>query len=424
MNIKKLLSVLSAVTLFGCCFTACDKEEESSSETETKSQIKGDELCFLSDYDLNPVEGSPKSIALTLFEDVYGGSIKWIPSTKENLYEDLAKAVQGGENVDMFPYTDNAVPYGVSKDLFEPLDSYIDFTSERWSGISSLADKMAYKGSHYAVPTSIGDTNVLIYSRTAVKDADLEDPAALYKEGKWTWDAFVDMMGEYSGYGCSGWIGKGLMQSTGQPYMNYDGSAFSSNLDNELLAEAGGIQDKIHSWYSTEWYDTYDDDLLFLGMGEWAIPQSNKANEDADIFFVPFPSKDGSGKYITADINSKMLVKGSKKGAAVAAYLECERIVATEDKYKAAQKKAAVENGMTEEQYDFLQEIKAPENIVVDFTYGMSSSVSNLASGYGSRGAVNNLNDALFLGFGDAPDDWEGLKDEFKETIENEAKGY
>ena len=436
MNIKKILSMLSAAALIGCCAAACDKEEESSSaadeveisENESsepeKKASKGEEICFLSDYDLNPVEGQPRSIALTLYEDLYGGSIKWIPTTRANLYEDLAKALQGGVEVDMFPYTDNALPNGVSQGYFEPLDDYIDLSSDRWSDMSGLAEKMAYNGKHYAVPTSIGDTTVLIYSRKAVKDAELEDPAELYKNGKWTWDKFVELMDEFSGTGCTGWIGKGLMQSSGQPYVTYDGSKFSSNLGNETLAEAGAVQDRISGWYNSDWHDTYDEDYLFLGMGEWAIPQSNDADDEADIFFVPFPTKDGSEKYITADINSKMLVKGSKKAAAVAGYLECERIADSEEKYLDAQKKAAVDGGFTEEQYDFLREIKSPDNVMFDFSYGMSRKMAYLSSDYKERGALDNLNDAILIGFGDAPDSWEKLRDSFKETVEKEAAGY
>lgn len=435
MSIKKTLCMLSAIALMGSCFTACDKEESSSvSEADVISEESSDEttddssvgeICFMSDYDLNPVAGQNRSIALTLFEDVYGGSIKWIPTTRDTMYEDLSKAVLGGEQIDMFPYTDNALPWGVSQDLFQPLDDYIDLSAEMWSGVKGLADRMAYNGKHYAVPTAIGDTTLLIYDRKAVEDAGMDDPYKLYKDGKWTWDSFISMMKEYPETGCSGWIGKGIMQSTGESYVNYDGTAFTSNLDSEALAKAGEIQDQINGpMYDGQWYDTLDENILFLGMGSWAVPQCNEANKDGDVFFVPFPSEDGSGKFITADINSKMLVKGSDKGKAVAKYLECERLAETEEKYVAAQKKAAVENGMTEEQYDFLKELRNPDNVVFDFTYGMSKEVSNLASGYKTRGAVNNLNDGILLGFSDAPESWSGLRDKFKEVIEKDISNY
>ncbi len=437
MKIKKFLAAISIIAAVTISFSGCNKEEESSSEAVTEAEASSEEatepeetlvnetIRFMSDYDLNPSGVNSKSIALTLFEDVYGGKIEWVPTTRQTMYDDLSKAILGGEQIDMFPYMDNALPYGVSKDYFEPMDEFIDFNDEMWSDMKGLADKMAYGGNHYAVPTDIIDPTVLVYSRKAVENAGFEDPYKLYTEGKWDWDTFVNMMKEFDGTGCAGFIGQGIIQSTGQTYVNYDGSKFTSNLDSEELAKAGEIIDQISGpMYDSEWYDTLDEDILFLGIGSWAIPQSNKANKDADIFFVPFPSADGSGKNITADINSKLLVKGSDKGKAVATYLKCERLAATEEKYVTAQKNAAIEKGFTEEQYNFLEEIKNPDNVVFDFSYGMSDKISNFTADYNTRGAVNNINDAILTGYSDAPGSWGEMKNSFKEVIESEIAEY
>lgn len=437
MKLKKILAALMGLAVITTGFTACDKKEESSetAETEVASETaeatteeakpEGDTIYFMSDYDLNPSYGKNRSIALTLFEDVYGGTIEWIPTTQATMYDDLSNALLGGQQVDMFPYYDNAVPYGVFKDLFQPLDDYVDFTDERWADMKGLADKMAYKGSYYAVPTNINNPVVLIYSRKAVKDMKLEDPYKLYTEGKWTWEKFVEMMKEFEGTGCAGWIGQGIMQSTGQPYITYDGSAFTNNIENEQLANAGALIEEISGpMYDEEWYDELDEDILFLGAGSWDIADSNKENKDADVFFVPFPSEDGSGKYVTADINAKMLVKNSQKGEAVAQYLECERIAVTEEKYVEAQKKADIESGITEEQYTFLQELKNPDNVMFDFAYGMSKAISNASTEYDERGAINNMNDALLTGYAAAPSSWTEIRDSYKSIIDAEIEGY
>ena len=441
MKLKKILCVISAMALSAAMLIGCDKESSSTAGDTTDiakeevteqpaepeaPKVAGGNIRFMSAYDLNPVPGADRSIALTLFEDVYGGKIEWVPTTEENMYDDLSRSVLGGDPVDMFPYTDNALPYGVAEGYFDPVDQYIDFESDLWKDTKTLADKMAYKGEHYAVPTGINEVYGLIYSRKAVKDMDFDDPYKLYNDGKWTWETFIDMMKEYENSGCAGFIGKGIMQSTGQPYVNYDGSTFTSNLDNEALKEAGEMQDEIAGpMYDGGWYDTLSEDILFMGMGSWAVPQSNDANEDEDVFFVPYPSKDGSGKYITADINSKMLVKGSKNAGAVAAYLECERIAATEEKYVKAQKDAALKKGFTEEQYDFISSLKNDmDNVVFDFTYGFDKKVSHDASSYKERGAVNNLNDAIIIGFEDVPDSWSKLCGKMKDKIEKQLGTY
>lgn len=437
MKIKKTLAVISVIAAVAMGFTGCNKQEDNSSvstnETEALSEpekenaepLENEVIRFMSDYDLNPSNGGSRSIALTLFEDLYGGKIEWVPTTRKTMYDDLSKAVLGGEKIDMFPYMDNAVPYGVSKDYFEPVDDYLDLNDDIWSGIKGLADKMSYGGKHYAVPTGINDPVVLIYSRKAVENIGFDDPYKLYNEGKWDWDTFIKMMKEFDETGCAGFIGQGIIQSTGQPYVNYDGNNFTSNLENEDIKKAGEIVEQISGvMYDDAWYDTLDENILFLGMGSWAIPQSNKSNKDADVFFVPFPSSDGKGKNITAEINSKLLVKGSDKGEAVAAYLKCERIAATEEKYVKAQKDAAVKNGFTEEQYDFLEEIKNPDNIVFDFSYGMSKKISNNIVDFKERGAVNNINDAILSDYSDAPESWAKIRDSFKKVIESEISEY
>ncbi len=440
MKIKKVLAVLFGLAVMTTGFSACSKEEDKSSEaasettvqtqasTEATEEKAGDTIYFMSDYDLNPSYGQERSIALTLFEDVYGGKIEWIPTTQDTMFDDLSKAVLGGDEVDMFPYCDNALPYGVSKDLFQPLDEFVDFTDERWADIKGLADKMKYNGSYYAVPTNVLNPVVLIYNRNAVKELEMEDPYKLYEEGKWDYTAFTDLMSAYDGTGCAGWIGKGLLQATGETFVTYDGSTFTNNLESEALAEAGSVIEQMSGTvYGDTWYDYLNEDILFLGAGSWDISESNEYMKDvekSDVFFVPFPTADGSGKNVTADINAKMLVKNSKKGEAVANYLMCERIAVTEEKYVKAAKEAEIASGLTEEQSDFLDTLRNPENVVFDFAYGMSKTVSNNVTDYEKRGAVNNINDAILAGYADAPSSWTELRDSLSEDIDKEIESY
>ena len=136
------------------------------------------------------------------------------------------------------------------------------------------------------------------------------------------------------------------MQSTGQPFVNYDGTKFTNNMDSKELSEAGKIIDKVSDLYDDSWYSRFptDESLLFLGIAPWALAESNAENPDADLFMVPFPKMSGQDEYyMSADISAKMLAANSDKGEAVAAYIKCERIAATEEKYTEAAKKQALE---------------------------------------------------------------------------------
>ena len=81
----------------------------------------------------------------------------------------------------MFPYEWDAVPNGVYKNQYQPLDDYIDLEDELWADVKGLADKMEYKGAHYVVPYCISDPVCIIYSRQMMEDEGLDDPYELYQ---------------------------------------------------------------------------------------------------------------------------------------------------------------------------------------------------------------------------------------------------
>lgn len=463
MKIRKLLAVLAAVML-SASFTACkgSENENSSSEqpqeavqqttdaeTAEKEQSAAEAgtktITWLSDYDLNPAVGESRSIALAIFEEKYGGKIEWIPTTNDNKYTDLANSILGGKAVDMFPYTPSVFPDGALNKYFQPLDDYIDLDDEMWSGIKETADSMQYKGAHYAVPYRTEDPVCLIYSRKLVKDEGLSDPYKLYTEGKWDYDAFLSMMKKFTEngdgrYGCAGFIGQPVMQSSGEAVVKYDGTAFTSNLDSPELEKAGILLENITAagLYDKEWYTSYPDDnsVLFFGAEPWAIPESNGLNPDADIFIVPFPKADGSDKYYTTcSFGAKMLVAGSANPEAVAEFIECERIAETDEKYADLRKKKAlsettdtsgVKLSITEEQYKVLETMKNPVEMtpVFDFGFGMGDAMSKETYDYSTRGAMLNITDALISGYSGSPSQWSELKDSCGETIKKEIKKY
>lgn len=460
MKIKRFLTVLTAMTMIMTAFTAC-KKDESSSESESSSaensdvqsseessvdpEVSGQTIYWLSDYDLNPDGNQDRSIALTLFEDVYGGKIEWIPTTPETKYDDLANRILGGEPVDMIDYEPAAFPGGIT-DQYQPLDDYIDLNDELWSDTKELADAMAYDGKHYVVPVGADNPVALIYSRKMIEDESLEDPYELYKNGKWTYDKFLSMMKTFTEngddrYGCTGWIGSPLVQSSGQPFVAFDGKTYSNNIMSPEIEKAENILEEIgtENLYNASWNSYFPDDgsTLFYGMTLENLAKSNAKNEDGDIFFVPFPKTDDSGSYyLTADIRAKMLAANSDKGKAVAAYITCEKVARTEEKYKTAVKEKALESEadygddkgkyITEEQYDFWQELTSLDGItpVFDYGCGMGTRMYSETYDYSTRGIINNLSDALISEYEGSPATWAELRDELKDDIDKEIKKY
>ncbi|MCD8220470.1 MAG: hypothetical protein LUC50_09245 [Ruminococcus sp.] len=427
-----MLAALMALTMVGamagCGDSDADNVSESSSADSAYKEndevevdltqieemvaddpdIQGQTIYWLVDYDLNPTNNQDRRVALTLFEDYYGATIEYISCTSDTKFDTMASRILGGDSVDMFPYEWDAVPNGVTKDQYQPLDNYIDLDDEIWEDMADVIDMFEYNESHYVVPYCLSDLLLITYSRSLCEENGLDDPYELYQDGELNWDSFMDMMKTFvsnasdgeTRYGINGWFGQAIVQSTGETFVTYDGETFANNINSPAIEEAEGIMEEIMNlgMYDPTWYGYLNDDgsTLFFGMADWALGTSNVQNdpdpeinddgyvEEGDLMIVPFPKDpDADEYYLNCNFAAKMLVKGSDKGEAVAAYIKCKRLACIIDDYQDDAKEKAIipeynaqgklKTYVTEEQYDALQEYKDPSNItpLFDFGYGM-----------------------------------------------------
>ncbi len=422
-------------------------------------EVQGTTIYWLSYYDVNPQNNQDRSVALSLFEDEYGGKVEYISCTSENKFDLLASRILSGDPVDMFPYEWEALPSGVLKDQYQPLDDYIDLDDEIWDGIKDVIDMYEYNGKHYVVPYSICNPLVITYSRRMCEENGLPDPYELYKKGEWDWDAFMDMMTSFvngasdgeTRYGINGWFGQAMIQSTGETVINYDGESFSNNIKSEAIEEAENVMEDImrQGLYDPSWHGYLNNDgsTLFFAMSDWALGDSNVLNEpepeinedgfaeSGDLMIVPFPKAPGADEYyLNCSFAGKMLVKNSENGAAVGAYIKCERLAAITEEYAAdakqksliVEKNAAgvIKSYVTEEQYDAICEYTDPENItpVFDFGYGMGSRMFGDGDyTYETRGIMDNITAALLNG---EKDSWAVIRDEWSPVIDDIIAEY
>ena len=440
--------------------TACSKEEtvedsshyketddvavETAAVNDNMKDINGQEIYWLATYDINPTNNNDRSVALTLFEDQFGGKINWIQCTSENKFDTLTNRILGGDPVDMFPYEWDALPNGVYKNQYEPLDDYIDLSDPIWDGMTDAIDMYEYNGQHYVVPYAVSDPLLITYSRQMCEENGLDDPYELYQDGDWDWDAFMEMMKKFvkngdDRYGICGWFGQAMVQSTGKTVINFDGKQFTNNISDPDIEAAENLMAEMQSLnlYEPGWFGNFPDthDVLFYGMADWSLAGSNAANQDADLMVVPFPKSPDSDKYyLCGNYAAKMLVKNSEKGDAVARYIYCERLAETEEAYKAAAKDKAlivvksasglVLGYVTEEQYDAIQAYKNDTVTVFDFGYGMGSTMYGDGDyTYETRGIMNNLMDGL-LSYPDQVDSWAVLRDNWSAAIDSVLETY
>lgn len=456
--LKKSLAAAAAL-MFAVMGSACSSGsassnsvtsvEEITSELPTEAEetidIRGETITWLADYDINPaVKGQDRSVALSLFEDVYGAAVKFERCEAGEKYEKLSKILLSGKSVDMFPYDQTAVPYGVSKDLFEPLDDYYDILgmdSELWAGMNEITDSLAYNGEHYVVPYSLSSPQLLIYSRKLMKDEGLDDPAKLYAENKWDWDAFMGMMKKFKDkspegkvrYGINGWFGQSVLNSSGKMVVSSDGSKLVSNVASPEIEKAEKLMQEIRDsgLYFRDWIGHFakDNSVLFFASADWALGESNLITPDADLMAVPFPKSPLADKCtLSCNIGARMLVKGSEHPEAVAAFIKCERMAATQSEYKEKARsealKGSVRSKLTEEQYDAIQSYLSDLTPVCDLGFGMNGKMYTAESrSYDTMGIMNKLESAI-LDYPDKAPNWEQLRDEVKGSIDAEINEY
>lgn len=409
--------------------------------------ISGQEIVWMADYDINPSNNDDRSVALTLFEDTYGGKVKWIQTTSATKFDDLANKIMSDEQVDMFPYEWSCLPNGVYKDQYEPLDDYINLDDDLWADVKYMAESLVYNGKHYVIPYAISDPVCIQYSRELMQEEGLDDPYELYQKGEWTWDTFMDMMEKFVNnaddgeerFGINGWFGQAVVQSTGKTIVTYDGSKFANNITDPQIEKAELLLQQIaqENLYDPSWKSYFPEDglTLFYAMGgTWSLGESNGKNPDGDIMIVPFPKDPDADKYYAcANYAAKMLVKNSQKGDAVATYIKCERIAQVEDQYKeTAKQKALIQTQdakgnvikyITEEQYDAFQKyVEQDISPVFDYGFGMGSRMYGDGEyTYETRGVMNNLMEALLNG---EVNTWAELREAWSSVVDTEIETY
>ena len=419
--------------------TQDNTEQTNNTEASATENVKEPmDIIWLSDYDIK-AQDSKCPTAVAMFEEIYGGEIKYIQTTPDEKLSKLSEMLTAGETVDMFPYDDGVFPAGIRNSLFQPLDPYYEqlgMNEGLWDDMSDVIDSFAYNGEHYVVPYALSEPFLLTYSRKLMQSEGIDDPYSLFKEGKWDWNAMNDMINKFAStetslhhFGISGFFGEAALSSTGHTVINFDGNSFTNNISDPQIEKAEALMQDIQSrWlYNSTWSDMFPHDMntLFYASRDWSLPISNKYNADYDIMAVPFPKAPDADKYyVNCRANARMLVNGSQRGGAVAAYLKCERLAVTE--FREAAKEQALKNNMTEEQYDAVQEYLDPSKVtpVFDFGYGMSSKMyGNGNNNFDTRGVMNNVTSALLEG-GAPVGSWGELRDKMSPVIDEELKGY
>ena len=377
----------------------------SNSDLLEDVELENKTIKWMANWDINPdASGKNKPTELVVFEEKYGGKIEWSRCDWANRYEKLAETINSGEGVDFFYAGDgDAFPKGAVKGMFSPADDYIDFSSPLWEDVKEINDSLIWEGKHYCtVVQSVGDRVACIYNRKTVEEAGLDDPAELYANGEWDWDAFQDMLVKFvdtekQHYGIDGWWFEfGLINTTGVPAISIEDGKLVNNIGDPAM-------ERVENYL----YDLYNTNCIAIGVGDYgwtAHPEyvgegkvlfypvglyelyceeaTWKQKFGDDVFFVPMPKDPNADEYyIPVGTDSYCFVKGGQNPQGVAKYLDCKRFAKLDEGTKAvADKQFRDDYGWTDEMIEMqhsMQEL-ADANTIIDLSTGVSTDCADL----------------------------------------------
>lgn len=400
-----------------------------------RANIGGTEIVWLSDYDLNAQVGQKRPTPVALFEDIYGGKIRYVQTSLKNKYYTFSSMLLAGDQLDMVEYQQGTYPNGVLSQQYQPLDPYfrsMGLNYDIWENMEDIIDALSYKGEHYIIPYSFSNPLVLMYSRKLIRDYGLTDPYDLYKNDQWTWDNFLNISETYrnkTGKSAvrGGKFGDAVIHSTGFRIIGSRNGNLVNNINQASIRYAELFMQELgrKSLFTVSSNEEFSTETLFFATESWILGTENVKNPNMDLMVVPVPKKEGTdGNYITCDFDAKMLVKNSTMGDAVATYIMCERIVASQPEYKAGAKAYAttpvqfsgsVKSYITAEQYDALQTYLDPKITMpmFDYIWAMND----------PEGVMAGLSNSFLIN-GGYETDWKNLRNLYHDKINQMINEY
>lgn len=131
-----------------------DPDENAPTDQEIKTldtssytpDGKAGTVKYLGYYDITKDQKGTEQ-SLIFQSEQYGGKIDYIstPSGTE-FYDRLGTMIASDDSPDLCPHDAMLYPGNVGKNLFEPLDDYIDIDSPLWVGMKDVVESFAYKG--------------------------------------------------------------------------------------------------------------------------------------------------------------------------------------------------------------------------------------------------------------------------------------
>ncbi|MDR0326445.1 MAG: extracellular solute-binding protein [Oscillospiraceae bacterium] len=271
------------------------------------------------------------------FEELTGVKINYVNDKIWETYSsELIKGISTGDGPDICVFDEEVVPAWVMKGYLVPLSDYIDFSQVTLPLSDGVKQFYTFNGKLYTFPELNVDTGKLYFRGDIFANASLPNPYDLWKEGKWTWDNFVDLAqrvrqdtdgdGEYDIWGYYSWRDAQYLYSNGANYVQWvDGKPVEGLSDSKAIRAFEWHRALSEQYDIVAPYDPDKDPMAMLVSGDIAMTYHDhyvltgadglRSQLGDKLGVAPFPR----GPDLPADIPFGDHASGHKEGISGAA---------------------------------------------------------------------------------------------------------
>lgn len=270
--------------------------------------------------------------AINLYEKNFGGKVDIVYSDWNNWNTKILARMAAGDPIDVIFGGTGTFPRYYLQGIVQPIDGYVDLKA---SYLNKTAMDLVFKyGGKYYLASQKGSNVpiICIYNKDLMLEEGIDEdemPLALYKAGKWNWDAFEKLAkklaadtnkdGKIDRYGCNLWAPTYLVYANGTSFVKLDASGKGKlNFDDPALQRALNFykKGKKEGWLMDDWDITVSGlkkrQTVMLIAPLYKFDQDKKEVED-ELKAAPLPlGPDNKKKLYVFEADGYGISKGAK----------------------------------------------------------------------------------------------------------------
>ena len=286
------------------------------------ADLKGKTVTMYSWNEANAVSGATKVIED--FTKKTGIKIQWNVGSYDNYATEVSALVAAGKAPDIIRLM--GLQHSIISNMDPLSKTGFDFTEDVWD--KNVTSFYTVNGKMYGANlknTLIQQPTVLLYNTATIAKYDFEDPYTLWKQGKWTWEKFKQMLVDYhKETGNLSWSPRtyvDIATTKGEGFITKNGDRFKSNMSsktlyNGLVEMSQMYQDGLVDSIPINYGGITNDKNLFLSESIIGARRTHfyfvSLKEQQKLKIVPLPSV--GSKYVQhySELEAYGLAKGAK----------------------------------------------------------------------------------------------------------------